>query len=613
MAQYKPEKEKNKVNRWISIILFILLFIVPLQVATQYLAAKFSYQEVLGFNVANIYPFWKCLIWYRDFSNQPELETYFSTAEAFGFFSLVGWLFLMLVIRAGMTRKMRDYEGIHGTARWAEEKDLEKAGLLNFSEEDAKKPAVVVGGWRDKKGKLRYLLDRSPAHVLGTAPTGSGKGVSCVVTTLLTWTHSALISDLKGELWEMTAGWRQKFAKNKVLRFEPASSTNDVCWNAIHEIRVGQDEEIGDAQNIALMVVDTDGKGLYDHWRKTSYSLLTGLVLHVLYKQKTSTTGYIASLRKIADELSNPDRDIGALWDEMINNKHKDGVRLDIVAQAGRDMKDKPEEEAGSVVSTLKTCLDLYRDDIVARNTEKSDFSLRDLMSGDTPVSLYYITQPTDKDRMLPLSRLFASMAIRLNTPKLEFKDGAPVAHYKYKLLYMWDELPAYGKLALLEESIAYVRGYGIRFYLITQDREQLLDPVKGYGQNEKITGNCHIQWFFAPTQQSTAEYISKVLGVTTIVKTDVSMSGAKYTLNKENVSVSKSQVQRQLMTSDEIMNLDQAEKSGDKIVKAGAMIIKMAGMQPIYGEQSLYFQSDIWDARSKIAPPSHSDLLLAA
>ena len=44
------------------------------------------------------------------------------------------------------------------------------------------------------------------------APTRSGKGVGVVVPTLLSWTGSAIIHDIKGENWQATAGWRSRFS-----------------------------------------------------------------------------------------------------------------------------------------------------------------------------------------------------------------------------------------------------------------------------------------------------------------------------------------------------------------------------------------------------------------
>ena len=37
-------------------------------------------------------------------------------------------------------------------------------------------------------------------------PTRSGKGVGLVVPTMLTWPHSAVVTDLKREIFELTAG-----------------------------------------------------------------------------------------------------------------------------------------------------------------------------------------------------------------------------------------------------------------------------------------------------------------------------------------------------------------------------------------------------------------------
>ena len=64
-----------------------------------------------------------------------------------------------------------------------------------------------------------------------------------------------------------------------------------------------------------------------------------------------------------------------------------DGATHPAVAAAARDMMDRPEEEAGSVLSTAKSYLALYRDPVVARNVSRSDFRIKDLMHHDAPVS----------------------------------------------------------------------------------------------------------------------------------------------------------------------------------------------------------------------------------
>lgn len=79
------------------------------------------------------------------------------------------------------------------------------------------------------------------------APTRSGKGVGLVNPTALTWLYSVVFTDLKGELYALSSGWRSKYANNYVIRFEPAKERkcvdkikqlyNVARWNPLDEIR----------------------------------------------------------------------------------------------------------------------------------------------------------------------------------------------------------------------------------------------------------------------------------------------------------------------------------------------------------------------------------------
>jgi hypothetical protein len=130
---------------------------------------------------------------------------------------------------------------------------------------------------------------------------------------------------------------------------------------------------------------------------------------------------------------------------EMRTYGHLDGQNHPAVGSAARDMMDRPDEEAGSVLSTAKSYLAVYRDPVVARNVSKSEFRIRDLMHHEQPVSLYILTQPNDKTRLRPLVRVMVSMIVHLLADKLHFENGRPVAHYRHRLLMMLDEFPSLG------------------------------------------------------------------------------------------------------------------------------------------------------------------------
>jgi type IV secretion system protein VirD4 len=597
-----PQVRIDKVHsdRKIVIACVFASLIISLASATQMFAHDFAYQAVLGNSFHHFYAPWKIIEWTNYYYSDHPLEI--KKAGAIGL--IVSAILLMVTLFRGVvtSNSSKVHEFIHGSARWANKKDIEAAALLG-------QDGVYVGAWKDK-GTLRYLLHNGPEHVLCYAPTRSGKGVGLVIPTLLSWKYSAVVLDLKGELWEMTAGWRKVHAGNKVLRFDPANPVSCIGFNPLEEIRLGTEHEVGDVQNLATLMVDPDGKGLTDHWQKTSQTLIVGCILHLLYK--CHHEGRVANFPALDAMLSNPKKPIHELWKEMTTYKHLSDKTHPAVAAAGRDMLDRPEDEAGSVLSTAKSYLSLYRDPVVARNVSKSEFRIRDLMNHHDPVSLYIVTQPNDKARLRPLVRVVVNMILRLLADRMEFEKGRHKPHYTHRLLMMLDEFPSLGKLEIMQESLAFVAGYGIKCYIIVQDINQLQNSVSGYGKEESITSNCHIQVAFPPNRLETAEHLSKLTGQTTIVKEQITTSGKRISAMHGQVSRTMQEVQRPLLTVDESIRMRGPTKdSNGMITEAGDMVIYCAGFPAIYGQQPLYFKDHIFQKRSEVPAPKATDKLL--
>jgi type IV secretion system protein VirD4 len=109
----------------------------------------------------------------------------------------------------------------YGSSRWATKSEIETAGLFR-----------TAGVFLGRLGN-HYLRHDGPEHVMAFAPTRSGKGGGLVVPTLLSWTGSAAIHDIKGENWQLTAGWRAKFSHCLLFnRPIPAPPVTIHCWRS---------------------------------------------------------------------------------------------------------------------------------------------------------------------------------------------------------------------------------------------------------------------------------------------------------------------------------------------------------------------------------------------
>ena len=587
-------------------------FFTGLWGATQFVAWKTAYHPSLGFNLHGVYPPWDILVWWRQ-GGYEALPDIFVGGGSAGMGITAVMLIGFIICRTVSDNTSRVAERLHGSARWANREDIEEAGFL-------KDKGVFIGGWKDPKtGKCHYLRHEGNLHVLALAPTRSGKGVCLVVPTLQTWLNSSVVTDLKGELWALTAGWRQKYAKQKVLRFEPAAPHGSVKWNPLDEIRLETEYETGDVQNLAGILIDPDGKGFDQggssaHFNKLARSLITGLIIHPLYRRKR--TGEPACLGEIDFLLENNLLD-DLFWEQLKVYEHREvGGKWKphpLVVKSAQDIINTPTKERGSVLTTTKNALNLYRDEVVARNTSCSEFHIAHLMDYESPVTLYIIAQTADNIRLRPLIRVLLNMICRRLATRMEFVrqasgDVRAVSLHKHKLLMLIDEFPSFGKLEVIQENLAFLAGYGIRFYLIAQDMEQLVDA---YGEHQTITANTHIQCAFAPQVLKSIQYISRMTGQTTVFKNQITTSGARMSPYQKQVSQTIQEVSRPLMTEDEVMRMPKAKMDGDNMIEGGDMLIFLAGTPVIYGKQMPYFLDPILKARTGVEPPADTDRII--
>ncbi|MCA8263988.1 conjugal transfer protein TraG [Burkholderia multivorans] len=534
--------------------------------ATQWTAAALGYQLRLGspwFDLygAPVYYPWKLFEWWFFFdAYAPQVfDTGGMIAAGSGMLA-VAVAIAMSVWRSRQARKVTTY----GSARWADAADIRKAGLTQ--------PAGVFLGQHDG----HYLRHEGPEHVLTFAPTRSGKGVGLVVPTLFSWPASAVIHDIKGENWQITAGWRSRFSH--CLLFNPTDASS-AAYNPLLEVRRGA-HEVRDVQNIADILVDPEGAlEKRNHWEKTSHALLVGAILHVLYAGEDKT------LRGVANFLSDPASPFELTLHRMMTTKHLGDVPHPVVASAAREVLNKSDNERSGVLSTAMSFLGLYRDPTVAEVTSRCDWRIADLIAAEHPVSLYLVVPPSDISRTKPLIRLILNQIGRRLTESLDGSDGIERRH---KLLLMLDEFPALGRLDFFETALAFMAGYGIRSFLIAQSLNQI---DKAYGQNHSILDNCHVRVTFATNDERTAKRISETLGTATELRAQRNYAGHRLAPWLGHLMVSRQETARPLLTPGEVMQLPTDEA-----------VVMVSSVAPIKAKKLRYFTDA--NFKQRVFPP---------
>jgi type IV secretion system protein VirD4 len=592
---HAPKAPSALAHVLFAIVCFAGLQATGWQVTTQWLARRLEHQAALGpplfeLGIVRAYAPWRHRQWRAQLR---EVHRGAAIARAAGRLSELSTFLAVVLSVAATGRRARQSRNrinqLHGSAAWATRADVERAGL--FAGE-----GVVVGHWMDGR-KLRVLRHDGPEGVLCFAPPRSGKGIGPVQSTLLTWRHSALVLDPKGENYAYTSGWRASLGQRVYCLNFSATPGETAAFNPLDSVRVSTEHEVADAQRLAQMLVDPDGKqadGQNAHWAETSTALLTGAILHALYRHRERVLR--ASLRDVADELSDPMRTHAEVLMDWLNFQHSATAvsgwvgTHPVVAAAAREQLNREERERAAVLSSTVAKLALFRDPRVTANTARSSFAIEEIMDGNVPATIYLVISPADIQRLRPLVRLLVDVVMRRLVETMKFETSSTSAH-KHRLLLMLDEFPMLGNMPVFTETFAYCAGYGIKTYLIAQDYEQIRAT---YGNRETISSSCNIWTAYAPNKLETAQLLAARLGKTTVLR--------RSRRQGRHGGVDEQEVGRDLKSADEVMRLQQARKRDGRVIAAGEMLIFAHG-RPILGRQPLYFLDPITRNRRGMNP----------
>lgn len=464
---------------------------------------------------------------------------------------------------------------LHGDARFATKREIVKAGLLGNR-------GIILG----RLGK-RYLMLAGQQGVELEAPPRSGKGVGVVIPNLLNWPDSVLVSDVKGENWMRTAGYRAKYGQDTHL-FDPLSETERSSrWNPLFYVSEVPYRCIDDLQRIASMLYP-DPVGVDPFWTSSARSLFLGIALYLF-----ETAGSTRTIGEILRQgMASDAEGFQKHWRRVIEACERTGYPLSQEAiQTLYDVIDLAPVTASSIRKTFTSRLDLWLNPLIDAATSGNDFDLRDLRK--RRISIYARINPDNIARLQPLLNLFFQQAIGLQTRQLPEENP----ELKYQLLQVLDEFAALGRIPVIADSTAFLPGYNVRTMIIIQSHSQLIEKY-GVEGAKSIRKMLAARIVFPPKEFDDAEAISKELGTYTVKQKAHShpMWGGG-----RSPTVNTSDQPRRLMLPQEV-----------KEMGPNRMILFYEGLRPVLGGRIYYFKDKFFSKR-ELPPPLVPKLDIAA
>lgn len=476
----------------------------------------------------------------------------------------------------------------HGSARWVTAGELSKAGLFASD-------GILLGRVADEP---RPVADSGDAHLAVVAPSGAGKTTCLVLPALFTAPGTVIALDVKGELFSLTSGFRQSALGHEILRFDPTDMSGTAArFNPLDTIP-RDDRDVAAAQAIAQVLVTAEKDAhsqTDDFWTRSAASALVTFLLHSIYcrGENTASLSHTLALASTPDlstlllEMSrwNHDPHFARQW----RSKGQLTFTHPAIQEGALQLAGIEPRTRDGIVATVNAALATFRDGILARNTSTSDFSLQELLEAGSKKTLYVTIPPTRIDQLRPLLRVFVRAVLEAATQRPTGRYGPAD-----RLLLILDEFPVLGRLEILQSSIAFLRGYGVKVFLAAQTIGQI---EQAYGQHQSILPNCRIILTFAPADLKTAEMFSKMTGQQTVhIRRRSSSTSWK---GGSSTSLADQDHARPLLTADEVRRLPSNEAL---LIVAGLPPARLL-LKPFYQQPELLRRSQLPPAAGRAVP----------
>lgn len=370
---------------------------------------------------------------------------------------------------------------IHGNGAWLSDDELE--GTIYNGIGDYK---LNLGSLEDGETTLHYSGGGS---LITIAPPGSGKTQCFVYPNLLNWKSSAVVLDIKPEIYKATHKWREENV-GKVFKFDPLNPEESHCYNPLTFVREEPEYIWEDSGFLAeMMIVPSSASDPF--WENMARDVLTSAIAYVVFNNEVDNR----PMSKVLDIM------YGIGWEEMVTSL-KTNVLVSSMRRMGTTLEDMEKKQRDSVLKTAQSSLSAWSGTRMEKITTKSDWNPAEIRKGTQ--TIYICIKASEIDKYISVLRVFLAQHIQLLLDEKELQhDREKIA---YPILFMLDEFPQLKRMPPIEKALNVGAGYGIRLWMFAQSYGQLKEA---YPNAEGLVGSCAVRTFM--NLPITDEYTAKV------------------------------------------------------------------------------------------------------
>ncbi|WP_026883525.1 VirD4-like conjugal transfer protein, CD1115 family [Clostridium akagii] len=464
---------------------------------------------------------------------------------------------LLMLVLGNMFKMKSDFKGIeHGSARWANEKEIKR---LHQPKDSFVLADNLYLDPKDEKNKN--------SNELLVGGSGQGKSYKKVKPDVLQMVGSYIITDPKGELYRDLAKVLKKngYAVKVLNILDPKYSNGYNPFKYINKDKIESDVLV--LVNVFMKnTTDSKKSGGDQFWDDAMKALLTAIFLYLTLEENEEKNfeRVFQLVRKVVVDEETGEIDPKRSELERIfkhieqTNPYHPGL------QAYEEFKLGAGKTAKSILISLSVRMNIWISQDICNMTYEDELEIESL--GTKKIAIFLIT-PDINDTFNVLASMFYTQCFMISFYEADYHHNGRLP---LMLSFEADEFANIGEIPNFKTIITTCRSRNIRIMPVIQSFSQLENMYKDSWKT--ILGGCNVINYIGSIEDDTHKYISNKLGKATVY---LETQGDSRSSKSSSSSKNGTWIARDLMSQQEVSTMSDEN-----------CILFIGGMYPIIAKK---------------------------